>query len=75
MVENPGDRKSPFSRVLRPLPNGHSWLTNGGYKLLTIPGMILQAKKKNSQTIHSGKFTARKHQKKEVDGLDDVFLN
>ena len=26
-----GDRKSPQYRVVGPLPNGHSWLVNGGY--------------------------------------------
>ena len=36
------DRKSPITGVVGPLPNGLSWLINGGYQLLTIPGMILQ---------------------------------
>ena len=77
VVENPGDRCCPLSvGLLRPLPNGHSWLMNGGgYELLTIPGSPSSKQLPPSQTIHSGKFTARKHQKKEVDGLDDVFLN
>ena len=29
------DRKSPITGVVGPLPNGLSWLINGGYQLLT----------------------------------------
>ena len=38
-----GDHKTPKDRVVGPLPNGRTpWLLNGGYQLLTSPGMILQ---------------------------------
>ena len=53
MVNNHGDGKSPKDRVVGPLPNGHSWLMNGGYYLLTIPGMILQAGSKNFPTSNT----------------------
>ena len=34
LVNNHGDRTSPLTGVI-PLPNGHSWLVNGGYEPLT----------------------------------------
>ena len=30
VVNNHGDGKSPKDQVVGPLPNGHSWLINGG---------------------------------------------
>ena len=37
--------KSSKDRVVGPLPNGRtSWLINGSYQPLTIPGMILQVR-------------------------------
>ncbi len=42
MVNNHGDRKSPKDRVVGPLPNGHSWLINGGDPNHLLTGMILQ---------------------------------
>ena len=31
VVNNNGDRVRPLSRVVGPLPNGHSWLINEGH--------------------------------------------
>ena len=42
IVSNYGDRKSPRPGVVGPLPNGHSWLTNGGDPNYLLNGMILQ---------------------------------
>ncbi len=45
MVNSHGDHKSPKDRVVGPLPNGNSWLINGGdpnHLLTTVTGMILE---------------------------------
>ena len=47
MANSHGDRKSPKDRVVGPLPNGHSWLINGGDPNHLLPGMILQVRTVN----------------------------
>ena len=45
VVNSHGDHKSPKDRVVGPLPNGNSWLINGGdpnHLLTTVTGMILE---------------------------------
>ena len=42
MVNNHGFHKSPKDGVVGPLPNGLSWLINGGDPNHLLSGMILQ---------------------------------
>lgn len=38
-------------RIIEPLPNGHSWLINGGYWAVTSPGMILHVTLKSREGL------------------------
>ena len=42
VVNNHGNRESSKDQVVGPLPNGHSWLINGGDPNHLLTGMILQ---------------------------------